>query len=291
MEHLAERRAAVEQRLAAAVERVDPPELEAHLEAVALAGGKRVRPTLTLLAFEAAGGSPAEHDTAMDFAVGVELVHNASLVVDDIIDRSTVRRGEPSAWAAFGHGGALIASDGLLGEAFALFSADARAMETVADAMVELGEGEAIELVDRPDSEAAYLELARRKTGALFRAAAELGAIAAGADPEVVDALGEYAERVGVAFQIRDDVLDAVGDTDSLGKPAGRDAEMDRPSILRVTEKSPEAVTAVAREQADAARAALDRLNLADGSGGGDGDEEAKRYLAALAEFVVERER
>jgi geranylgeranyl diphosphate synthase type I len=283
MEHVAERRAAVEQRLAAVVERVDPPELEAHLEAVALSGGKRVRPTLTLLVFEAAGGTPRDRGTAMDFAVGVELVHNASLVVDDIIDRSTVRRGEPSAWAAFGHGAALIASDGLLGEAFALFSSDARAMETVADAMVELGEGEAIELTDRPDSETAYLELARRKTGVLFRAAAELGAIAAGADAEAVDAFGEYAERVGVAFQIRDDVLDEVGDTESLGKPAGRDAAMDRPSILQVTERDPEAVTAVAREEADAARAALDRLDLEDG--------EAERYLAALAEFVVERER
>jgi len=255
------------------------------MEDVALSGGKRVRPTVTLLVCEAVGGGPeAGHPKrALDFAVGVELVHNASLVVDDIIDRSALRRGRPSAWAAFGHGPAIVASDGLLGEAFALFSADPRATEAVADAMVELGEGEATELVDEPADEDGYMELARRKTGALFRAAAQLGAIAADADDATVTTAGQYAEHVGVAFQIRDDVLDATADADDLGKPTGVDAAMDRPSILQVTDLTPSEADALAREQADAAEAALEDLDLETST--------ARDYLAELARFVVERER
>jgi geranylgeranyl diphosphate synthase type I len=279
MEYVEARRATIEDRIAETVGAVEPAELGDELEHVVLAGGKRVRPTLTVLVCEAAGG---DGDDALDFAVGVELVHNASLVVDDIIDQSEVRRGSPSAWAEYGYGPSVVASDGLLGEAFALFSRDPRAIECVTDSLVELGEGEAIELVDRPETEQEYMELARRKTGALFRAAAELGAIAADADGRTVETLGDYAERVGVAFQIRDDVLDATADSDALGKPAGIDEAMDRPSIVRVTDRTPEELNAVAREQSDEALAAIDGLDLPAG--------EAKDYLEYLAEFVVERE-
>ncbi len=279
MEYVEARRAAIEQRLAETVAAVEPSELSDELEHVVLAGGKRVRPTLTVLVCEAAGG---DSEDAMDFAVGVELVHNASLVVDDIIDQSALRRGKTSAWAEFDHGPALVASNGLLGEAFALFSRDPRAMECVTDALVELGEGEAIELVDRPETEAEYMELARRKTGALFRAAAELGAVAADADGRSIEALGEYAERVGVAFQIRDDVLDATAASEDLGKPAGIDEEMDRPSIVRVTDRSPAELNALAERESERAMDALDSLDLPAG--------EAYDYLEYLAEFVVSRE-
>jgi len=279
MEYVEAHRAAIEQRLAETVAAVEPSELSDELEHVVLAGGKRVRPTLTVLVCEAAGG---DSEDAMGFAVGIELVHNASLVVDDIIDQSALRRGKSSAWAAFDYGPALVASNGLLGEAFALFSRDPRAMECVTDALVELGEGEAIELVDRPETEAEYMELARRKTGALFRAAAELGAIAADADGRSIEALGEYAERVGVAFQIRDDVLDATMDSEDLGKPAGIDEEMDRPSIVRVTDRSPAELNALAERESERAMDALDSLDLPAG--------EAYDYLEYLAEFVVSRE-
>jgi len=298
MEYVEARRAAIEERIAETVGAVEPTELGDQLEHVVLAGGKRVRPTLTVLVCEAAGGDvweavdgvedrqqtalSADGEDALDYAVGIELVHNASLVVDDIIDQSEVRRGSPSAWAEYGYGPGLVASDGLLGEAFALFSRDPRAMECVTDSLVELGEGEAIELVDRPETEREYMELACRKTGALFRAAAELGAIAADADGRTVETLGDYAERVGVAFQIRDDVLDATADSEALGKPAGIDEEMDRPSIVRVTDRSPEELNRLAREQSDSALAALADLDLPAG--------EAKDYLEYLAEFVVERD-
>lgn len=279
MEYLEARRAHIEDRLAAVVADVDPVELRGRVDHAALSGGKRVRPTVTILACEALGGEPAD---AVDFAVGIELVHTASLVIDDIIDESEFRRGAESAWAAYGHGPAVIASDGLIGEAFRLFSVSPRAMERVADAMVDLGEGEASELVAEPADEAAYMELARQKTGALFRAAAELGAIAAGATDGPVDALGRYAERVGIAFQIRDDVLDAVADPAALGKPTGQDVTMERPSLVRVAELTPEEADARAREQADLALEALDGVAIHNPT--------ARDYLADLAEFVVTRE-
>jgi geranylgeranyl diphosphate synthase type I len=280
MEYLDRRVGLVNDRLESLIEAVEPPELAAELDHVALAGGKRVRPAVTVLTCEAVGGAPED---AVDFAVGVELVHNASLVIDDIIDRSEVRRGTPSAWAEFGYGPAIIASDGLLGEAFALFSENERAMRIVAEAMVELGEGEATELVARPENEAEYMELARRKTGVLFRAAAELGAVAGGADAFTVESLGDYAERVGVAFQIRDDVLDATADAAALGKPTGQDAEMDRPSLVQVTNLSPEAANERAQRESDRALAALSTAETK--------EVDAVEYLQDLAEFVVVRER
>ncbi|WP_049984390.1 polyprenyl synthetase family protein [Halorubrum sp. BV1] len=280
MEYLQRRVALVEERLEAVIGEVEPDELSAEVGHVVLAGGKRVRPAVTILACEAFDGDP---DDAVDFAAGIEFVHNASLVIDDIIDRSEVRRGTPSAWAEFGYGPAIVASDGLLGEAFALFSGEPRAMRTVAEAMVELGEGEATELAARPTNEEEYMELARRKTGALFRAAAELGAVAGDADPDAIDSFGEYAERVGVAFQMRDDVLDATADADALGKPTGQDAEMDRPSVVQVTSLTPDEIDERAREQSELALAALDRADPP--------ETEAIEYLRDLAEFVVVRER
>jgi geranylgeranyl diphosphate synthase type I len=280
MEFLERRRTLVEDRLEAVLDGVEPSELADEVGHVALSGGKRVRPLVTMLACEAAGGATED---AVDFGVGVELVHNASLVVDDVIDQSEVRRGVDSAWTAFGYGPAIIASDGLLGEAFGLFSPEPRAMQAATEAMIELGEGEATELVAQPTDETEYMELARCKTGALFRAAAELGAIAADAGPFTVEAFGEYAERVGVAFQIRDDVLDATADADDLGKPTGQDAEMDRPSVVQVTDLTPEEADERAREEADRALSALGRTDA--------GDTEAGEYLRDLAEFVVVRER
>ncbi|WP_267641082.1 polyprenyl synthetase family protein [Haloarchaeobius amylolyticus] len=280
MEFLERRRGLVDDRLVEVLDAVEPPELADELRHVSLSGGKRVRPTVTVLACETAGGNAED---AVDFGVGIELVHNASLVVDDIIDQSDIRRGTAAAWAEYGYGPAIIASDGLLGEAFALFSSEPQAMQIVSEAMVELGEGEATEIVAQPTNEREYMELARRKTGALFRAAAELGAVAAGADGYTIEALGEYAERVGIAFQIRDDVLDATADADDLGKPTGQDAEMDRPSVVQVTDLTPEEANERAEAEAEAALEALSKVDT--------GDTEAAEYLRDLARFVVVRER
>jgi len=280
MQLLERRRALIEKRLVEVVDGIEPETLNAEVRHAVLSGGKRVRPVVTVLACETVGGTAED---AVDFGVGIELVHTASLVVDDIIDRSELRRGTQSAWAEFGHGPAIITSDGLLGEAFALFSTEPEATRVVAESMVELGIGEATELSAKPTNEAEYMTLARRKTGALFRAAAELGAIAADSDPVTVEALGEYAERVGIAFQIRDDVLDAVADAEDLGKPTGHDAALERPSVVQVTDLSPEEANARARAEAQGAIDALERVEVV--------DPDAKEYLLELAEFVVERER
>ncbi|WP_121741667.1 polyprenyl synthetase family protein [Natronorubrum halophilum] len=280
MERLVRRRALIEERLVEVIDGLEPETLRDEVRHTALSGGKRVRPMVTLLTCETVGGTAED---AVDFGVGIELVHSASLVIDDIIDRSELRRGTTSAWAEFGHGPAIITSDGLLGEAFALFSADPNATQVVAEAMVELGIGEATELSAKPETEAEYMTLARRKTGALFRAAAELGAIAAKSDPVIVEAVGEYAERVGVAFQIRDDVLDAIAAPEELGKPTGHDAALERPSVVQVTDLTPEEANARARAESDRAIKALDRVEVADPT--------SRDYLLELAEFVVERER
>jgi len=279
MQYLDRRVELIEERAVSVLDAVEPSPLAEQVRHVVLSGGKRVRPMVALLSCEAAGGSAQE---ALDFAVGIELVHSASLVVDDVIDDSDTRRGTDSAWAAFGYGPAIITSDGLLGEAFSLFLADERATEVVAQAMVDLGEGEAIELAAVPETGEEYLRLARRKTGALFRAAAQLGAVAADADDETIDAFGEYAERVGIAFQIRDDVLDATADADALGKPTGRDAAMDRPSLVRVTDISPEEANEQAHAHADDALDALSSVETT--------NDRAEEYLRDLAEFVVVRE-
>jgi len=279
MEYLDRRVELIEERAVAVLDAVEPAPLAEQVRHVVLSGGKRVRPMITLLTCEAVGG---ETEDALDFAVAIELIHSASLVVDDVIDDSDTRRGTDSAWAAFGYGPALIASDGLLGEAFSLLLADERATEIVSQAMIELGEGEAIELAAVPETDEEYLGLARRKTGALFRAAAQLGAVAADAEDGTIEAVGEYAEDVGVAFQIRDDVLDATADADALGKPAGRDAAMERPSIVQVTDQSPEEANEQAREHADDALTALSLVEIA--------NDRAEEYLQDLAEFVVVRE-
>ena len=280
MERLDHHRDRIEEHLETVLDETEPARLREQMREATLSGGKRVRPTLTVLVCDALDG---DIETAMEFAVGVELVHNASLVIDDIIDESELRRGGPSAWAALGHGPAVVTSDGLLGEAFAAFGESNRAIETVSGALVHLGEGEATELMARPVSEEEYMRLAQRKTGALFRAAAELGAIAAAADEAVVDAVGQYAERVGVAFQIRDDVLDATGDTERLGKPTGHDADTDRPSIVEVTALSPAEANERARAESEAALSAL--------AGAGVADSQVSAYLSELATFVTERER
>ena len=279
MEYLDRRRGLVEERLEVVLNELEPPALSRSINHVTFAGGKRVRPVMTIVCCEVLGGSTAD---AIDFAAGIELVHTASLVVDDIIDESSVRRGVDSAWEKYGVGAAIIASDGLLGEAFSLFEQDRRALRIVSEAMVELGEGEALELVEMPTNEQEYRDLARRKTGALFKAAAQLGGVAADASDAEIDAIGEYAERVGIAFQMRDDVLDATAPAETMGKPTGHDAAMDRPSVIEVTELSPTQASDRARSEAEAALAALDVIEPV--------DDAAAEYLTELAMFVVERE-
>ena len=268
----------IENHISEIIDEISLPKLRDSIKYSTLSGGKRLRPTLTLLSCELVGGDLAK---AIDFAVGIELIHTASLIVDDIIDSSPFRRKQYSSWVEFGHSDAVISSDGLIGEAFNLFSIDPIALECVSKAMADLGSGEAMELVSPPQNEEQYLDLARRKTGSLFRAAAELGGIAAQSDQSTITALGDYAEAVGMAFQIRDDVLDATADPEILGKPTGQDAMLERPSLLRVAGISPLDANSRAHLQANNALRILGTIQTTNPT--------TLDYLSELVNFAVTR--
>ncbi len=265
---------------------VEPHVLRDAFLHVCLSGGKRLRPALTLASFEACEGR--DRDRARRFAVGVELVHTSALVADDVIDRSDLRRGEPTVHEEYGHDVAVLSSNVLLGKALEVID-DERAVEVMVDAVGDLGEGEAMELAVDDWTTDDYKGLAYRKTAALFVAACEVGAVAAEAPEVWRRALREYGRHLGLAFQIRDDVLDYTSTADDLGKPVGKDALLDRPSLVAVHSKredarlkdSVEFAREEARSHSDAAAEALETLP----------DSESKQLLVGLAEYSVERRR
>ena len=198
------------------------PVLARHAGDTISAGGKRLRPMLVCLA---AGAPPPETDGLVRAAVAVELVHGATLVHDDVLDGSALRRGRPTVVATGGRAAATATGDLLFSRAFAeLAGADsAEPVRVLARASRELALGELTQREDayRADvTVARYLARCRLKTAVLFRAACELGALEAGGDP---DALGAFGERIGLAFQILDDVLDVSGPPERTGKPRGAD--------------------------------------------------------------------
>ncbi len=186
------------------------------------AGGKRLRPLLVCLA---AGAPPPETDGLVRAAVAVELVHGATLVHDDVLDGSALRRGRPTVVATGGRGAATATGDLLFSRAFAELATGGspESVRVLARASRELALGE---LTQREDAYrldvtvARYLARCRLKTAVLFRAACELGALESGGEP---DALGAFGERIGLAFQILDDVLDVTGPPERTGKPRGAD--------------------------------------------------------------------
>lgn len=191
-------------------------------------GGKAVRPALAYASCEAVGGNaPA----AVGAAVAVELVHNFSLMHDDVIDRDPLRRHRLTVWKQFGLPAALLGGDALLTLAFRVladsFVVDgARALRVLGGATVELIEGEALDTAfeqRRDVTVSEYLVMAEGKTGSLMGAACALGALAGGADEEATRHLTRFGRRLGVAFQIADDVLGLFGDAQRTGKPVGGD--------------------------------------------------------------------
>lgn len=198
------------------------PVLARHAGDTISAGGKRLRPMLVCLA---AGAPPPETDGLVRAAVAVELVHGATLVHDDVLDGSALRRGRPTVVATGGRAAATATGDLLFSRAFAELAGgdSAEPVRALARASRELALGE---LTQREDAYrldvtvARYLARCRLKTAVLFRAACELGALEADGDPE---ALGAFGERIGLAFQILDDVLDVSGPPERTGKPRGTD--------------------------------------------------------------------
>jgi geranylgeranyl pyrophosphate synthase len=206
--------------------------LACHANAMVVAGGKRLRPLLVVLAAESAGGPPQTADgeqRLMRAAVAVELVHSATLVHDDLIDGAALRRGRPTVAASAGRGVAVATGDLLFSRAFAELARndDPAQLSALSDASSALAAGE---LLQREDAYAThvpverYIKRCELKTAALFEAACRLGAlVAVEGSPRLADALGAFARRIGLAFQMLDDVLDVSGPVERTGKSRGTD--------------------------------------------------------------------
>jgi geranylgeranyl pyrophosphate synthase len=206
--------------------------LASHAAATVAAGGKRLRPLLVVLAAESAGGcggDGAREERLVRAAVAVELVHSATLVHDDLIDGAELRRGRPTVAAGAGRATAVATGDLLFSRAFAELArnGDPEQLRALSDASSALAAGE---LLQREDAYAPsiaverYLERCRLKTAALFEAACRLGAlIAVDGSSALAAVLGEFAERIGLAFQLLDDVLDVSGPAARTGKARGTD--------------------------------------------------------------------
>ena len=200
-----------------------------------LAGGKRIRPVLLLAFCEMAGGTAAE---ALPAACGLEMLHTYSLIHDDLpcMDDDDLRRGRPTCHKVFGETLAVLAGDALQASAFSCVLSGtvpenrlAAMAKTLADAAGERGMcgGQALDTAPEtaPKTENDLLVIHALKTGALLRAACVMGVQCAGGDDHMIEAASAYAEHLGLAFQIRDDVLDVISTAEKLGKPIGSDAQ------------------------------------------------------------------
>jgi geranylgeranyl pyrophosphate synthase len=189
------------------------------------AGGKRIRPTVAMLANKAVGGRNVAK--VVEIAAALELIHSATLVHDDINDGGTLRRGREAAYHKFGLQNALVAGDFLFVKAFAIGGKfDPEVVDLTARVCTALAEAEIVQkrhVGDLSTTRDEYLDIVRRKTAMPISAGARLGALLGGGTPEEVDALTTYGLNLGIAFQIVDDILDVAGDPAVIGKPVGTD--------------------------------------------------------------------
>ncbi len=199
-------------------------------------GGKRLRPTVTLLSFKATGGK--ETSEAIDAATAFELIHSATLIHDDINDGGDMRRGRVAAYKKYGIQNALITGDFLYVKGFAIggkFSD--QIVDLTATVCAGLAEGEISQKKRVGDVNLAqedYLAIIRRKTAMPISASAQVGAILAGAPPDLVSSMADYGYSLGMAFQIVDDVLDIIGSSKVLGKPTGTDVRESNVTLLTI---------------------------------------------------------
>jgi octaprenyl-diphosphate synthase len=189
------------------------------------AGGKRLRPALLLLVCGALGFTGAQR---YNLAAVIEFIHTATLLHDDVVDGSTLRRGRATANESFGNPASVLVGDFLYSRAFQMMldAGGMRVMEILAEATNVIAEGEVLQLMNMHDAsldEAAYLRVIRSKTAKLFEASARLGAVLAGSPPELEQACAGYGQALGTAFQVIDDLLDYEGETAEMGKNLGDD--------------------------------------------------------------------
>lgn len=268
-----------------------PENLREALRYVLLAGGKRMRPVLSLLCAQAVSSS---RECAIPAACAVEMVHAFSLTHDDLpaMDDDDLRRGRPTLHKHSSEAMAILAGDALLNQAFELIASQVEAPSLARDLVLELarGTGDMISgqvwdtLPDFDESvppRTRLLTIHRHKTAALLRAACRMGALSAGANTNQLDAITRYAEACGLMFQIVDDLLDVTQTTSHLGKTAGKDVEQGKltfPSLMGI-----EASQAEVERSRLAAHEALDRL--------GAGAAEAVRPLRELCDWMAVRTR
>jgi octaprenyl-diphosphate synthase len=197
------------------------------------AGGKRIRPRLLLL-FAKSLGYVGEHQYTL--AATVEFIHTATLLHDDVVDESSLRRGRQTANAVFGNAASVLVGDFLYSRAFQMMvsAGDLRVLDVLADATNVIAEGEVLQLMNMHDPDLAideYLRVIRSKTAKLFEASARLGAILARADAATENACADYGRALGTAFQLVDDLLDYDGQTHELGKNVGDDLREGKPTL------------------------------------------------------------
>ncbi len=202
-------------------------------EYIISAGGKRLRPALVLLSAGALGYRGTRHH---ELAAVVEFIHTATLLHDDVVDESDLRRGRQTANALFGNAASVLVGDFLYSRAFQIMVEidDMRVMSVLSDATNVIAEGEVLQLMNCHDAdvdEARYLQVIRYKTAKLFEAAAQLGAILGGASLEIERRLAEYGMHLGTAFQLIDDVLDYSGAEVETGKHLGDDLAEGKPTL------------------------------------------------------------
>ncbi len=203
----------------------DVPLVREVAQYIISAGGKRLRPALLLLMSGALGNTGANRHS---LAAVVEFIHTATLLHDDVVDESTLRRGRPTANQTFGNAASVLVGDFLYSRAFQMMVEEGsmRVMEVLSDATNVIAEGEVLQLMNMHDasiSEESYLRVIRSKTAKLFEASARLAPILVNAPRPIEDACAAYGQALGTAFQVIDDVLDYEGDAEELGKNLGDD--------------------------------------------------------------------
>ncbi|MBI4995504.1 MAG: octaprenyl diphosphate synthase [Rhodocyclales bacterium] len=196
-------------------------------------GGKRMRPALVLMSAKAMGYEGGKHH---ELAAVVEFIHTATLLHDDVVDESDLRRGRDTANALFGNAASVLVGDFLYSRAFQMMVGvgSMRVQQVLADATNVIAEGEVLQLMNCHNADIdidQYLQVIRFKTAKLFQAAARLGAILGGATPEVEEGLARYGMHLGTAFQLVDDVLDYSGDEAETGKNIGDDLAEGKPTL------------------------------------------------------------
>lgn len=313
----------VDREIEKALDTIDPENLHSASKHIIKAGGKKIRPALVLLTAEAVGGN---RKWAYKTAAAMELIHTFSLIHDDIMDGDEMRRGMPAVHTLWGEPMAILAGDVLFSKAFELVTQTQAedipsenvitALKTVVDSCIKICEGQALDMdfegkLDVKEED--YLKMIYKKTAALIAAATKSGALIGGGSEEQVEALSQYGELIGMAFQIQDDYLDVISDEEELGKPVGSDivegkmtlmvvhtleaaTDADKEELISILESGDESNTTRAIEIFDkydsityARDIALENVNQAKKLLDMMDDSPAKEALYYLADFMLER--